>query len=140
MRTRRTSPGSGSPTGASSRRSSLRWRRSRPRRVRSSSGMPPETDDQARSGVDQGDLGSYLATEKRGTSVRSAIASVWGTRLFRPRSDTRPAHHAPADPWLGPDGVGVVVLLVPVSYTHLRAHETVLDLVCRLLLEKKKQK
>ena len=28
---------------------------------------------------------------------------------------------------------------LPVSYTHLRAHETVLDLVCRLLLEKKKQ-
>ena len=28
----------------------------------------------------------------------------------------------------------------PVSYTHLRAHETVLDLVCRLLLEKKKSK
>ena len=27
-----------------------------------------------------------------------------------------------------------------VSYTHLRAHETVLDLVCRLLLEKKTQK
>ena len=27
---------------------------------------------------------------------------------------------------------------VTVSYTHLRAHETVLDLVCRLLLEKKK--
>ena len=30
--------------------------------------------------------------------------------------------------------------LAPVSYTHLRAHETVLDLVCRLLLEKKKAK
>ena len=31
-------------------------------------------------------------------------------------------------------------VLIPetVSYTHLRAHETVLDLVCRLLLEKKK--
>ena len=26
----------------------------------------------------------------------------------------------------------------PVSYTHLRAHETVLDIGCRLLLEKKK--
>ena len=26
---------------------------------------------------------------------------------------------------------------IPVSYTHLRAHETVLDLVCRLLLVKK---
>ena len=29
--------------------------------------------------------------------------------------------------------------IIAVSYTHLRAHETVLDLVCRLLLEKKKQ-
>ena len=27
-----------------------------------------------------------------------------------------------------------------VSYTHLRAHETEADLVCRLLLEKKKKK
>ena len=30
------------------------------------------------------------------------------------------------------------VIFEAVSYTHLRAHETVLDLVCRLLLEKKK--
>ena len=30
--------------------------------------------------------------------------------------------------------------LKSVSYTHLRAHETVLDLVCRLLLEKTKTK
>ena len=29
--------------------------------------------------------------------------------------------------------------LAPVSYTHLRAHETVLDIRCRLLLEKKKK-
>ena len=29
---------------------------------------------------------------------------------------------------------------IAVSYTHLRAHETVLDLVCRLLLAKKKHK
>ena len=27
--------------------------------------------------------------------------------------------------------------VVTVSYTHLRAHETVLDIVCRLLLDKK---
>ena len=32
------------------------------------------------------------------------------------------------------------LLLNPVSYTHLRAHETRHDLVCRLLLEKKKKK
>src|SRR5680860_1751247 len=31
------------------------------------------------------------------------------------------------------------VVFVPVSYTHLRAHETDSYLVCRLLLEKKKK-
>ena len=34
----------------------------------------------------------------------------------------------------------IKLAMIPVSYTHLRAHETVLDLVCRLLLEKKKTK
>ena len=34
----------------------------------------------------------------------------------------------------------ILGLLGPVSYTHLRAHETEADLVCRLLLEKKKKK
>mgnify|MGYP002683552914 CR=1 FL=1 len=33
-----------------------------------------------------------------------------------------------------------LVTVPAVSYTHLRAHETVLDLVCRLLLEKKNKK
>ena len=33
--------------------------------------------------------------------------------------------------------VFAVNVLIPVSYTHLRAHETVLDLVCRLLLAQK---
>ena len=31
------------------------------------------------------------------------------------------------------------IYIMAVSYTHLRAHETVLDLVCSLLLDKKKQ-
>src|SRR5665811_2539950 len=35
------------------------------------------------------------------------------------------------------DRTAVVAAKEAVSYTHLRAHETVLDLVCRLLLEKK---
>ena len=34
--------------------------------------------------------------------------------------------------------VRVAMMMDAVSYTHLRAHETVLDIVCRLLLEKKK--
>ena len=42
-------------------------------------------------------------------------------------------------PCYGPDPAYSLDLM-PVSYTHLRAHETVLDLVCRLLLEKKKNK
>src|SRR5678816_4361480 len=36
------------------------------------------------------------------------------------------------------DKVSFPPTLVPVSYTHLRAHETPEHLVCRLLLEKKK--
>mgnify|MGYP003381562336 CR=1 FL=1 len=35
-------------------------------------------------------------------------------------------------------GANIFIYTGPVSYTHLRAHETVLDLVCRLLLEKQK--
>ena len=35
---------------------------------------------------------------------------------------------------------GLAPRFIAVSYTHLRAHETVLDLVCRLLLEKKNNK
>src|SRR5665811_2497950 len=42
-------------------------------------------------------------------------------------------HHPRHAPLFGVDPL--VRCLIPVSYTHLRAHETVLDLVCRLLLE-----
>src|SRR5450759_3266265 len=35
--------------------------------------------------------------------------------------------------------IALITVPVPVSYTHLRAHETRHDLVCRLLLEKKKR-
>ena len=52
-------------------------------------------------------------------------------RLAEPTLVRKLLQHAGALPF----GVGPVA----VSYTHLRAHETVLDLVCRLLLEKKKK-
>ena len=38
------------------------------------------------------------------------------------------------------DGGYLLIGVNAVSYTHLRAHETRHDLVCRLLLEKKKNK
>ena len=44
-------------------------------------------------------------------------------------------------PWEGVTLVGTTDVdhaRTPVSYTHLRAHETVPDLVCPLLLDKKK--
>mgnify|MGYP003380885691 CR=1 FL=1 len=41
-----------------------------------------------------------------------------------------------AESWTASDD-GLEWTFNPVSYTHLRAHETVLDLVCRLPLEKK---
>mgnify|MGYP003380751683 CR=1 FL=1 len=50
--------------------------------------------------------------------------------LAKARHLYEPAHRHPAK-----RGVEEAV-----SYTHLRAHETVLDLVCRLLLEKKQTK
>src|SRR5450759_3415161 len=42
------------------------------------------------------------------------------------------------NPWRLPDDFEIRDAFMAVSYTHLRAHETRHDLVCRLLLEKKK--
>src|SRR5450756_1019239 len=65
------------------------------------------------------------ARPRHASSMRAVTLGSWGLdrgiRLPVPRAD-RPR------------------LRGPVSYTHLRAHETRHDLVCRLLLEKKKTK
>src|SRR5674536_386033 len=52
------------------------------------------------------------------------------------------ANHSRADDFVGQASPPVDPLRdpEPVSYTHLRAHETPEHLVCRLLLEKKKKK
>src|SRR5664280_2982995 len=60
-----------------------------------------------------------------------AMAASWA---LPPRlSLMRTPLQSPADP----SATSPHMATKPVSYTHLRAHETVLDLVCRLLLEKK---
>src|SRR5665811_1220243 len=58
--------------------------------------------------------------EKHGTRIIEAIGADFGHRSAH---ETRMAEL-------------VLMGATTVSYTHLRAHETVLDLVCRLLLEK----
>src|SRR5678816_3847864 len=52
---------------------------------------------------------------------------------YPPRGDNK-------EGWDNIDLFGWLGYPMPVSYTHLRAHETPEHLVCRLLLEKKKNK
>ena len=52
----------------------------------------------------------------------------------------KPIRISTIDSFQGQEKENIILSLVPVSYTHLRAHETVLDLVCSLLLETKKYK
>ena len=62
--------------------------------------------------------------------------------LLAPRANAERLGVGPGDVPEGDDGrLGQAVAdhaRQPVSYTHLRAPETVLDILCRLLLEKKK--
>src|SRR5665811_468324 len=61
--------------------------------------------------------------------VRRRAGAIWGT--LRVRQHRWLAHSLSRSANVERD----MRSTVPVSYTHLRAHETVLDLVCRLLLE-----
>eukprot|EP00657_Telonema_sp_P-1_P006094 TRINITY_DN2411_c0_g1_i1.p1 TRINITY_DN2411_c0_g1~~TRINITY_DN2411_c0_g1_i1.p1 ORF type:complete len:106 (+),score=36.75 TRINITY_DN2411_c0_g1_i1:88-405(+) len=80
-----------------------------------------------------------------GSAIRKSELRTWIQEI---RAEISPSPSSPAGlpgPLLRSALVGasvgaatpIFMLLPPVSYTHLRAHETVLDLVCRLLLEKK---
>src|SRR5678815_3302420 len=94
-------------------------------------------------------------SEPQATTISTSTEHSQPTRV----SMSRPSIHASsrrcaldavvpiADPVHGPDQLRILGIAldllpqlgdVPVSYTHLRAHETPEHLVCRLLLEKKK--
>ena len=78
---------------------------------------------------------------KRGSCVRRTISAAREGKLeLRPASPpaTPDSEHPDALLRLVELEIDVVVRASwAVSYTHLRAHETALDIVCRLLLEKK---
>src|SRR5665811_1956007 len=77
--------------------------------------------------VRKGEIYAFLG--RNGAGKTTTIRMILG--LIRPAAGEVRVFGRP----VGPAQPG---WLRPVSYTHLRAHETVLDLVCRLLLEKKK--
>src|SRR5450756_2787159 len=79
----------------------------------------------------------------------AALDHALQTVVLEPATPQQQRRDAAADLVGDPDTLGrpegdpgatvVGCSVVPVSYTHLRAHETRHDLVCRLLLEKKKK-
>src|SRR5665647_3769140 len=85
-------------------------------------------------------LGDSAATMERTVDEGADIGSKHGRQYVAPDEPC---------PWLAPRNHGWRSRLYrpfvadhrpdPVSYTHLRAHETDSYLVCRLLLEKKKK-
>ena len=73
--------------------------------------------------------------------VHPKAETVFGETGYATLADVPDQDIKVVDCFVSSEHVGAVVDDViahkAVSYTHLRAHETVLDLVCRLLLEKK---
>ena len=74
--------------------------------------------------------------------VKVSIMGICGMMLGFILKETRPEFAALVTMMTGFLILGLAAGKVsyPVSYTHLRAHETDSYLVCRLLLEKKKKK
>ena len=88
-----------------------------------------------------GELAPILYLQEGNTYIFDTSDSTNDTHVFA--FSTNP-NNSPAAPYTtgvtttGTSGQAGSNTTITVSYTHLRAHETVLDLVCRLLLEKKK--
>src|SRR5665648_1205975 len=97
-----------------------------------------------------GRVGKSSVAQAARASTTTAVAAATPARLARlivtaraggRCSPPRPLGTGPrrrSRTWRAPPGRRSA-RWTPVSYTHLRAHETRHDLVCRLLLEKKKQ-
>src|SRR5665811_1177473 len=76
---------------------------------------------------------TLLGTGMVGAAMAATLARAGFDLRVRNRSRDRPAPLADVGAQVVTN-LGQAATTTPVSYTHLRAHETVLDLVCRLLL------
>src|SRR5450756_1880806 len=122
---------------------------------------PGQRDSAGRPGSGKTRKGSTWVTRspgpvrQRGLTHQGHLLSERYRQVVRRRSDAkaivRSGHQillaayrvlVPAQPYKdpAPTTLSRPTAQRPVSYTHLRAHETRHDLVCRLLLEKKKNK
>src|SRR5450759_1033649 len=104
--------------------------------------MPAAVNSSVRSGESRGALGSLRwSCPSKNRRKPSRISAEFTFHLTQYRSYEVPAHEdsIPSAPREARTTVSLLPPKVvdPVSYTHLRAHETRHDLVCRLLLEKK---
>ena len=84
---------------------------------------------------------SIQATQQCACWVHGEQATIFHSKPLRVKALWRPAistwSNKPSTFQKTNSSSTVMIWSGTVSYTHLRAHETVLDLVCRLLLEKK---
>src|SRR5450759_4640350 len=79
----------------------------------------------------------FQAPSTKYVSYSNLSPNRWSARISRanvPPENPNPGNNIAFEPMRGSSRNA----LATVSYTHLRAHETRHDLVCRLLLEKKK--
>ncbi|VTU47755.1 Metal-dependent protease-like protein, putative molecular chaperone [Lactobacillus brevis ATCC 367] [Lacticaseibacillus rhamnosus] len=82
-----------------------------------------------------------VARRQRQMCIRDSVWFLGDAAHFDDLINTTVSAATPVvSPWMNLPQAATIGLLGSVSYTHLRAHETEADLVCRLLLEKKKYK
>src|SRR5665811_973205 len=81
-------------------------------------------------------IGYWVSCTKNDQVLQQGTTTSNGTTLVSLKVTSAPTIDGVIDPmWDNATKLNVVPQVPdPVSYTHLRAHETVLDLVCRLLL------
>ena len=109
--------------------------------------LPPTVSTLPPTTLPGGPVTGQVTTDATTSTIQAGDVPVIVAARFDATLDPLPPANADTEGWSSfyvglvikiPAGATIPDITTSVSYTHLRAHETVLDLVCRLLLEKKK--